>query len=67
MKIRDIQAYLKGRCPNCSLEKLGTDDEPFLETIYGQDQETYEAMYACIQNYVCRLSEILNEADEIIV
>ena len=39
MKIRDIQAYLKGRCPNCSLEKLGTDDEPFLETIYGQDQE----------------------------
>ena len=39
MKIRDIQLYLQGRCPGSSIEKIGSDDEPFLETIYGQDQE----------------------------
>lgn len=46
-------------------EFVGRTEE--IPNVYGQDQETYEAMYACIQNYVCRLSEILNEADEIIV
>lgn len=39
MKIRDIQLYLQGRCPGSSIERIGSDDEPFLETIYGQDQE----------------------------
>ncbi len=39
MKIRDIQQYLRGRCPGSSIERIGSDDEPFLETIYGQDQE----------------------------
>jgi len=39
MKVRDIQKYLEGRCPSSSISLLGTDKEPFLETIYGQDQE----------------------------
>lgn len=39
MKVRDIQKYLVGRCPSSSISTLGTDKEPFLETIYGQDQE----------------------------
>lgn len=39
MKIRNLQTYLEGRCPGYSIEKLGTDFEPFLETIYGQDQK----------------------------
>lgn len=39
MKVRDIQKYIEGRCPTSSIAKLGTDKEPFLETIYGQDQE----------------------------
>lgn len=37
MKIRDIQEYLRGRCPNRNIELLGTDDEPFLETAYAQE------------------------------
>ena len=39
MKVRDIQKYLEGRCPSSSISLLGADKEPFLETIYGQDQE----------------------------
>lgn len=39
MKIRDIQQYLEGYSPSCSLEKLGTDEEKFLETLYGFGQE----------------------------
>ena len=39
MKVRDIQTYLEGYCPTTSLSLLGTDDEPFLETIYGKGQE----------------------------
>lgn len=39
MKIRDIQQYLEGYSPLCSIEKLGTDEEKFLETLYGFGQE----------------------------
>lgn len=39
MKVRDIQQYIEGRCPSSTISLLGTDKEPFLETIYGQDQE----------------------------
>ena len=35
MKVRDIQKYLERYCPNASLSLLGTDNEPFLEAIYG--------------------------------
>lgn len=39
MKIRNIQQYLEGYSPSCSLEQLGTDEEKFLETLYGFGQE----------------------------
>lgn len=39
MKIKDIQKYLEGYNPDSSLSELGTDDEPFLETLYGVDQK----------------------------
>ena len=38
MKVRDIQRYLEGYCPTSSISQLGTDQEPFLEKIYGWGQ-----------------------------
>lgn len=39
MKVRDIQLYLEGYNPLSSIEKLGTDEEKFLESLYGIGQE----------------------------
>ncbi|MBQ9888372.1 MAG: hypothetical protein IJM41_03915 [Bacteroidales bacterium] len=39
MKIRDIGQYLEGYCPEADRSLLGTDEEPFLEIIYGLGQQ----------------------------
>lgn len=39
MKIRDIGQYLEGYCPEADRSLLGTDEEPFLEKIYGLGQQ----------------------------
>ena len=38
-----------------------------IPNVYGQPQEIYEEMFASIHNYVCRLSAILNGADEKVI
>ena len=39
MKIRNIEKYLEGYCPEANRALLGTDEEPFLEKIYGLGQQ----------------------------
>ena len=39
MKIRNIEQYLEGYCPEADRSLLGTDEEPFLERIYGLGQQ----------------------------
>lgn len=46
-------------------EFVGESEE--IPNIYGQSQERYEEMFACIQNYSHKLSEILNQMNERIV
>ncbi len=38
MKVRDLKTYIQGYCKEASIEKLGTDEEPFLRTMYGLGQ-----------------------------
>ena len=38
MKVRDIKTYIQGYCKDASIEKLGTDEEPFLSVLHGFGQ-----------------------------
>ena len=38
MKVRDLKTYIQGYCKDASIEKLGTDEEPFLSVLHGFGQ-----------------------------
>ena len=38
MKVREIKTYIQGYCKDASIEKLSTDEEPFLSVLHGFGQ-----------------------------